>query len=252
MARYENSSANAFVCDFDGTLAPIINDPTQSKIPQHIVESLLLLTQKIEIVAVISGRELEFLNQAFVPHIGRHGEMPIKIFGLYGSQTNDDNFAGLHRTSGMTAELKKAILQCSTSLPEKIYIEVKDNGVVFHYRNSPDLETEVLAMAEEVTNTFPVRALQGKKVIELVPADQIDKGDVIDYIGNYADAICYIGDDYGDIAAFESVNKRARSGLSIGVFSEEMPIELYQKCQFILESTQAVHQLTQELLFALS
>ncbi len=252
LAGYKNSASKALICDFDGTLAPIINNPAEAKIPEHAAKVLLALTKEIEIVAIASGRGLEFINNAFAPYTDGTGRNPIKIFGLYGSQTDEEEFKKLHKTSVMDQTLKELILQLIAPLVDKIDLELKDSGLVLHYRNYPDFEEEVLSAAQLVADTFPVLFVRGKKAVELTVAGHTDKGDVIDYIAGYADAVCYIGDDYGDIAAFDKVNTGTKGGLSVGVFSEEMPPELYDKCQFILEGTAAVHELLAELLGALS
>ncbi len=47
--------------DFDGTLAPIVDDPGQARPLEGLVASLQDLARRYRLVAVLSGRPIDFL-----------------------------------------------------------------------------------------------------------------------------------------------------------------------------------------------
>ncbi len=246
---YDNSDSRALLCDFDGTLAPIIDDPELARPPDRICSALANLGQHLEVVGIISGRELEFLDQVFSPYSG--GGSHIKLFGLYGAQSNDKQFSDLLNPKWMNDELEQKLLEFISPLLDKIEIETKKTGIVLHYRLNPSVAKDVLILAEQAAKEFHLQLTPGKKVIELTIDNQITKATVVDYMRSYLDSICYIGDDYGDILAIDTVNKKVKNGLSIAVFSEEMPDELLYMSQLILPNTSAVHELIYLLVDAL-
>jgi|GEM_PF-2164555 len=243
---YSNSNSRALLCDFDGTLAPIIDNPELARPPEQLCSALAGLSKHLEVVGIISGRELEFLDQIFSPYSDERN--PIKLFGLYGAQSNDKKFSDLLNPKWMDDELEKELLKFISPILDEIEVEIKKTGIVLHYRLNPSVARDVLLLAEQAAHEFRLKLAPGKKVIELTIDNQINKATVVDYMQNYLDTICYIGDDYGDISAIDTVNRKVKNGLSIVVFSEEMPDELLYMSQLILPDTSAVHELIYLLL----
>src|ERR1700759_4206278 len=61
-------STSALVLDFDGVLSPIVDDPTTRAVPRRVVASLRRLAGSLGLLAVVSGRPVEFLeNRVPVP-----------------------------------------------------------------------------------------------------------------------------------------------------------------------------------------
>src|SRR4051812_8239399 len=52
----------ALLCDFDGTLAPIVDDPAAAGPLPGAVEVLARLSERLGLVAVVSGRPVSFLT----------------------------------------------------------------------------------------------------------------------------------------------------------------------------------------------
>src|SRR6202021_3397275 len=52
---------SGLVLDFDGVLAPIVEDPTASAMPDRVAASLTRLAGRLGLVAIISGRPVTFL-----------------------------------------------------------------------------------------------------------------------------------------------------------------------------------------------
>ena len=63
--------------DFDGTLTPIFDDPRDTVLDSKIRDLLAVLTEKLDMVAVVSGRGVGFLRGVVglggVTYVGNHG-----------------------------------------------------------------------------------------------------------------------------------------------------------------------------------
>ena len=63
--------------DFDGTLTPLFDDPRNTVLSPAIRDTLSELSKKVELVAVVSGREVRFLREKIglksVTYVGNHG-----------------------------------------------------------------------------------------------------------------------------------------------------------------------------------
>src|SRR5690606_19836336 len=70
---------SALLLDFDGTLAPIVDDPATSAMPDPIAGVVEDLSHQLGVVAVVSGRPAAFLGERVrLPRVQR--------LGLYGLQ----------------------------------------------------------------------------------------------------------------------------------------------------------------------
>ena len=56
-----NPAASALVLDFDGVLAPIVEEPDASAMPPDVARSVARVAASLGLVAVISGRPAHFL-----------------------------------------------------------------------------------------------------------------------------------------------------------------------------------------------
>ncbi len=57
----ERGKKVGLVMDFDGVLSPIVSDPAGSQLLDGTAEILQSLTEKLGVVALLSGRPLSFL-----------------------------------------------------------------------------------------------------------------------------------------------------------------------------------------------
>ena len=241
LSLYQIDAPLALLLDFDGTLAPIVEDPQKAVPPAEVSDNIAKLTAYIEILGIVSGRELEFLENVFAQY--RNINNRIKLFGLYGNHSNDKEFSDTHSQVWMDEQLTESILELLKPVRDQAEIEIKKTGIVIHYRKNPSSERTVLALAGKAARQFNLVLNPGKKVVELTLDGQVNKATVVEYVARSAGAICYLGDDYGDIPAFDAVNSMGKNGLSVAVYSKEAPAELLTKSQLILSDTQAVHEL---------
>lgn len=186
--------------DYDGTLAPIVEDPTQA---HPVRESLVALRALAGLdhthIAAVSGRSLSDLAELS----GLDG--PIMLVGSHGSEFDQD-FAGTltkEQTALHTRLLEE--LHRVAKLGEGFSIETKPASVAFHYRNAdPALGDKALKELQDGACTWPgVYPKTGKKVLELAVLET-SKGEAIDTIRHRvgATAVLYLGDDVTDEDAF--------------------------------------------------
>ena len=73
----ERPDRSALFCDFDGTLAAIVAEPARARPLPGVGDLLAGLARRLGLVAVVSGRPVEFL----VEHLAAPG---VRLVGLYG------------------------------------------------------------------------------------------------------------------------------------------------------------------------
>ncbi len=186
--------------DYDGTLSPIVSDPSQAKpIRESIVALRALATLGSTHTAVISGRSLADL--ASLSSL----DSPVMLVGSHGSEFDQDFVRSLTRQQ---VELRQRLLEEMHRLAARdprFSVEPKPASIAFHYRNvaddvAQDALDELLAGAATWAD---VRVKVGKKVLEMAVM-HTSKGDAIDALRHRvgAGAVVYFGDDVTDEDAF--------------------------------------------------
>lgn len=205
--------------DFDGTLAPLQDDPRASRVLPDAVTALRALAAHPEAVrlALLSGRAMADLDElAEVPTgtvlIGSHGAERARVaeHGLDRAvmTLSDDQQDRLDRLGGE--------LQSVARGRDGVWVEQKPAAVAVHTRMADDATGEQAEQdALEVGGRLGSVVLHGKKVVEVSVLDA-DKGAALaalrDELG--AGAVLVAGDDVTDEHAFEAV---APDGLSLKV-----------------------------------
>ncbi|MEM7142181.1 MAG: trehalose-phosphatase [Actinomycetota bacterium] len=213
-------------CDYDGTVAPIVNDPMKAlplRETSVALRNLAALPQTD--VAVISGRSLRDLAAlsrlpAEIHLVGSHGTEFDIDFAL------DLDPALRERRASLVAEL-----QDLASTHEGVSLEKKPASIAVHYRNVDDAQIDaVLAGLDGIAGRIgELTVRHGKKVCELllVPTD---KGRALTTVrGNVgATAVMFLGDDVTDEDAFATlagpdVGVKVGAGDTIAAFRVESP-----------------------------
>lgn len=199
-----------FLClDFDGTLAPIVEQPELAAIPDDI-RLLLAVLQEHYPVAVISGRSLDDIrNRVGLPglvYAGSHGAETEKGTGGDGGRAALDAFLA-------------AVHQALACLPG-VQIEDKGLTVSIHFRRiAPVLLENFLDSFQGIARKFvgTVSVIEGRKVFEIRPQGATGKGDAVrqllEGIGKGGLPV-YMGDDTNDEEAFRAVRG---NGITVAV-----------------------------------
>lgn len=213
----ERSDSLAVFLDYDGTLTPIVSHPEDAWLSDSMRETLRALAARVP-VAILSGRDLDDVrrrvNVEGIVYAGSHG------FDIAGPH-------GLHRQ--MATELlptldaaEKQLRQAVAGIPGA-QVERKRFSIAAHYRNVD--EHEVLGVERAVKEVSAqhreLRRVHGKKVYELLPNIDWDKGKAVLWLVETLGLNCgnvlpiYIGDDRTDEDAFRAVERRG-VGILVG------------------------------------
>ncbi|MCG7288046.1 trehalose-phosphatase [Cellulomonas sp. ACRRI] len=196
--------------DFDGTLAPLQDDPEASRLLPEAVTALRRLAGRPDAVrlALVSGRPAADLHRlAEVPAgtvlIGSHGAERARI-GAHGLDRDvltltDDQSDRLTRLGGE--------LQAVARGRDGVWVETKPAAVVVHTRMADPAtgeaaEREALAVGERLGSV----TLHGKKVVEVSVLDA-DKGAALVALRDElrAGTVLCAGDDVTDENAFRAL-----------------------------------------------
>ncbi len=195
--------------DFDGTLAPIVNNPPDARALPAGAEALVALAElPSTTTALISGRALEVLRSL--------SSMPstVHLVGSHGAEFD----------SGFAHDIDHALLDRITSELNAIAegrpgvaVETKPASVALHVRNaSADDGEAALREARAAAESWDAQATEGKAVIEFAVIET-DKGEAIDILREQhnASAVVYLGDDVTDEKAFRGL-RDSDVGIKVG------------------------------------
>ena len=224
-----------FAFDLDGTLAPIVAEPGNIRIPESILAELIILN-KWASVAVITGRSRcdALFHLGFVPKyiIGNHGAE-----GLPGLEIQEDKFIRLARTWED---------QLHTLLPDAVqpglFIENKGTTVSIHYRNCTGDDTISSRLLGVIAKLTPQpRRIGGKCVENLIPAEAPDKGFAMKHLMDHAGYSrgFFVGDDKTDEVVFELTGGN--------IFTVQVGNGSKTKARYFLQSQQEIPRLLREI-----
>ena len=187
--------------DYDGTLAPIVNDPSQASPLRESMVALCALSElKNTHVAVISGRALSDLAGLTRLPPGVH------LVGSHGSEFDVGFARSIAEQSRLLLATVGRELEEIASLHPGFHIERKPASIALHYRNAGDVDEAELI--DRVVKRGPgrhagVHPKLGKKVIELTVVDT-NKGKALQTVRRRvgASAAVFFGDDVTDEDVF--------------------------------------------------
>ena len=204
----------AVFLDYDGTLTPIVSHPEDAWLSESMRQTLQSLAARVP-VAILSGRDLDDVR-------GR-----VLVDGIVYAGSHGFDIAG---AGGLRRELGAAYLPvldtAETELREALdeipgaQLERKHFSVAAHYRNVNENDAFRVALAVDAVAARhrELRKMDGKKVYELLPDIDWNKGKAIvwllEMLGLERENVrpVYIGDDSTDEDAFRVLEQ---SGIGI-------------------------------------
>ncbi|WLI76102.1 trehalose-phosphatase [Kosakonia sp. H02] len=205
----------AFFFDLDGTLADIKPRPDDVFIPEQVLTTLSLLAKMNNgALALISGRSINELDALVKPY-------RFPLAGVHGAERRDINGQTERVTlpKEVLIPLEQALRHGLASL-DGVQLEAKGMAFALHYRQAPQHEEAVFALARYMVEEFPQLAMQpGKCVVELKPSG-IHKGAAIEaflrtppFTGRKP---VFLGDDLTDEHGFKTVNQLGGISIKVG------------------------------------
>jgi trehalose 6-phosphate phosphatase len=218
--------------DFDGTLSAIVDDPGAAVALPGVTAVLARLAARYAKVAVISGRPVAYLVEHLGPAPG------LELVGLYGLERVSDGVPHQHPEAVRWRSVVDGVAAAAVlAAPAGIQVEHKGLAVTLHVRTAPALTGWIEAWAAQAAADTGLEALSGRRSIELRPPVAADKGTVVDELVAGLEAICYLGDDRGDLPAFAALARLAQQGrhtLAVAVASDEAPAELLAAADLVV------------------
>ncbi|GAA0940024.1 trehalose-phosphatase [Kribbella koreensis] len=205
--------------DFDGTLSPLVEDPSMSRAADGALDALARLARSVGQVAIVTGRPAlvatELSGVTGHPGLGR-----LVVLGHYGLErweastgavTSDPVPPGVE-----IAREKLPALLASVGYPDA-FVEDKGSSLAVHTRRLADPLPALEVLRQPLTDlaeSVDLRLEPGNLVLELRPPG-IDKGVALRRLidSTNARSVLYAGDDLGDLAAFEALDTLRSDGL---------------------------------------
>lgn len=222
---WRRSGALVLLLDFDGTLAPIVSHPDMAAMPPSTRAALdRLMARPGVTVAIVSGRGLgDVRGRAGVPGIAYAGNHGMEIEGPGLRRTHPEAVAARPALEAVAAEVGPALAQIPGA-----FLEDKGLTLSIHFRlANPEREDDVRALvADAAARRDDVKVTEGKKVLEVRPRVEWDKGKAVLFLLEQVrppqDApVLYLGDDRTDEDAFRAL--AGWSDSAEGVLVAEQP-----------------------------
>lgn len=182
--------------DFDGTLAPIVAQPQEARVPEAVSEGLAQLAQWLP-VAVITGRSVADVR----PRLGFSARY---VIGNHGAEDPDVGPPSV-ASQALDALRHRIATQAQRLADAGVTVEDKLYSLALHYRRSPDAGHALLAIEELLQGIEPaLHRFGGKAVVNVMAAGLPDKGDALAELVRRtgAGAAVFVGDDVNDEAVF--------------------------------------------------
>ena len=210
--------------DFDGTLAPIVDDPEAAHIHPDAPEVLTALADAVRAVAVITGRParqalaLGGLDQVG-DAIGGAGR-ELYLFGQYGNErwsSTNRRVVSPRPPAGLATFERELPGVLRTADADEAFVEDKGLAVAVHTRRLDDPDDAFDRLVKPITELAERHGLSvepGRQVLE-VRSHGMHKGLVVEWLMEHLEAggFLFAGDDLGDVEAFEAVLDLRRRGV---------------------------------------
>jgi trehalose 6-phosphate phosphatase len=220
----------ALLLDVDGTLAPIVADPADARVPGTTRSELVRLAGRYGLVACVSGRPAEVARTIV-------GIPELTYVGEHGLELDPD--------AGAWADRIHAFAR-ATGRP----VEEKPISAAFHYRTAPDREQahrelEAVAAAAEAEG---LKTRWGRLVLEVLPPLEVNKGTAVRYLLEQSGLrrALYAGDDTTDIDGFAALDG-LDVAVRVGVVTPESPPLLRERADVVVASPEALAELLAQL-----
>ncbi|MBI4403463.1 MAG: trehalose-phosphatase [Deltaproteobacteria bacterium] len=201
--------AAALVFDFDGTLAAIVQDPTEAFMRPSTARLLRYASLEFP-CAILSGRARQDVINRIVGipvkcTVGNHGlewDPPRPEFEKYREQVK-----------GWLPLLTKLLKPL-----RGVELEYKGFSISIHYRKSEAPERVFLAIGDAISQIGAIDIIGGKEVVNCLPHGAPTKGEALAEICNLLNCrkVVYVGDDVTDETAFRTKSYYELLGIRVG------------------------------------
>jgi len=213
--------------DFDGTLAPIVSEPSAARPQPGALSALRRLATAVGTLAIVTGRPAPVAVE-----LGGFAGIPgLIVIGHHGWERWEDSELTSPPPPPEVARARERLPEAlaEAGAPDGTWVEDKSHALVVHTRRTADPDAALALLAEPLAAFADQTGLDskpGRLVIEL-RARGVDKGTAITTLAAERDpaAVLFAGDDLGDIPAFEAVHAlrdTGRAGVAVCSASGEV------------------------------
>jgi trehalose 6-phosphate phosphatase len=216
LAALVRAPARALVAvDYDGTLAPIVEDPAAARPHPGAIAALRDVAARAGTVAVITGRPA-----LAAVEIGGLDAVPgLIVLGSYGRERWESGRVTAPPVPPGVAQAREQLpgVLAAAGAPDGTWTEDKSEALAVHTRRTAEpgpalerLRGPLTALAERTG----LAVEPGRMVIELRPPGA-DKGQTLKDLvfERPVSAVMYCGDDLGDVPAFQAVARLRGDGV---------------------------------------
>lgn len=259
-ALLQRPAETLIAMDYDGVVAPIVDDPLQARPHPRTRAALVRLSRYVATIAIITGRPADV-----VVVLGGFADIPklanLVVFGHYGRERWDPHSGAVVAPplpAGVaSARAELAPLLAGLEVTDAV-IEDKGSSLAVHTRRSVDPHATLECLRQPLTEFATRHGLivePGRLVLELRPPGA-DKGSALrGYVAERAaTVVAYAGDDLGDLAAFAAVDtlrEEGVPGIKICSGSPEA-VEVAKRADLVVDGPEGIADLLEGLLDALS
>jgi len=192
--------------DFDGTLAPIAEQPQRARMRRSTRRLLARASMSYPCI-VISGRALGDIAE-------RVKDVPLwTVLGNHGVEPWGRSPMLARRVAEWRRRLEPRLARHAG-----VVLEDKRYSITLHYRQAPDKAAARRAIRAALAGINGARVFGGKRAVNVVPRAAPDKGAALDRARHLAgcDRMIYVGDDRTDEDAFRRAPQRRLLSIRIG------------------------------------
>ena len=217
--------------DFDGVLAPIVDDPERATIDPSARQALVRWAGLVGQVAIITGRPAR--TAVRLAGLDSADLRSLVVLGQYGVERWDGASGQYHdpeppeRLAELRDRLPRVLSEAGWS---EAVVEDKGRALAVHTRRLPDPAgafSDLRAPIQRLARELGLHLEPGKHVLEVRPTG-MDKGRALDELADSTGArtVIYMGDDRGDLPAFDAVRRMSdteRTTCGVWAASPEQP-----------------------------
>jgi trehalose-phosphatase len=252
-AEMLRNPADALIAfDFDGTLAPIVDDPAAARAHPQAASALARLAPLVGTVAIITGRPA-----AVAVEYGSFERVEgLIVLGQYGLERWTGGVLTTVPPPPGVATVREKLprVLAAAGAPAEVFVEDKGHALAVHTRRCAEpevalerLRSVLIALAER----HGLIVEPGRLVLELRPPG-MDKGVALRALcaEHGSKSVMYAGDDLGDLAAYDAMDEMTIPAVKVCSGSAEVT-ELAARCDLVVDGPSGVIALVTALCDAL-